>query len=316
MSQVASRLLVLILILACLIERGVMPKPVRAASFDCSSANEVLMLDRINTFRSLQGTGSVQLSPTLTLAARHQAESMARYDYFPTDYSVQFEGPNQDQTITWQQNIANAGYPDNTHTARAAIIGTGTPNVTAIAAQVFALPAYETVLLDARYLAIGIGFAASPTDPNLAYWTITFGSLVDAVAKPCAGVPTAIPIARAEASTNSLAADLATDGDLHTVWHSTEKSPYSIWLGIDLGSVQSITRIEWLLTEPGGADEFTILVSTDGRAWSVVASKSNGAVDAWRSVEYVGRARYIQYTFGNPNKDAEIGYLAEVRVLD
>ena len=77
-------------------------------------------------FGMVSGLAPLVASPTLTAAARHHAESMATYNYFPADYSVRHEGENHDQTITWQENIANFGYPDNTHTTRSAIIGAGT----------------------------------------------------------------------------------------------------------------------------------------------------------------------------------------------
>ena len=77
----------------------------------CLSANEALLLDRINTFRMVSGLAPLVASPTLTAAARHHAESMATYNYFPADYSVRHEGENHDQTITWQGTSPTLGIP-------------------------------------------------------------------------------------------------------------------------------------------------------------------------------------------------------------
>ena len=37
--------------------------------------------------------------------------------------------------------------------------------------------------------------------------------------------------------------------------------------------------------------------------------------DEWRSVQWHGQARYVRFSFSNPNRDPVIGYLAEVRVF-
>src|SRR5690349_19096640 len=68
----------------------------QSASGSCLSANDALLLDRINTFRQVNGLAPLIASPTLTAAARHHAESMATFNYFPADYSVRHEGENQD----------------------------------------------------------------------------------------------------------------------------------------------------------------------------------------------------------------------------
>src|SRR5688500_10631797 len=79
----------------------------------CLSANEAQLLDRINTVRRIEGLPQLVASPTLSAAARYHAESMATWNYFPDDYSVRTEGEADDDTMTWQENIARAGYPDN-----------------------------------------------------------------------------------------------------------------------------------------------------------------------------------------------------------
>jgi uncharacterized protein YkwD len=283
---------------------------------DCLSADEAVLLDRINTYRQVNGLSPLTASPTLTAAARHHAESMAEHNYFPADYSVQFEGPDHDQTITWQQNIANAGYPDNTHTTRSEIIGAGTDSVTKIQRSLRGIAAYDKVLTDRRFQAVGIGFSTNPESDEGTYWALTFGSLRDGEIAPCPGVTVPVTIEAAGRSKNSTSSALAYDGDFTTAWATTAKRPpRSAYVWFDLGSVQNIGAIEWMFSQPGAADKFKIEISLDRESWTVVAAKSNGVVNAWRSAQWHGRARYLRFSFTNPNRDPVIGYLAEVRVF-
>jgi uncharacterized protein YkwD len=282
----------------------------------CLSASEALLLDRINTFRQVNGLAPLIASPTLTAAARHHAESMATYNYFPADYSVRHEGENHDQTITWQENIANFRYPDNTHSARSAIIGAGTDSASTIYRSLTDLPAYRDVLTDRRYSAIGIGFGTNPDSEEGVYWAITFGSISDGVLAPCDGVAIPVPILRSGRTDNSSNSAFAYDGDYSTYWATTtKKAPASAWIWFDFGSAQYVSEIDWMFAKGGAADTFAIDVSLDRKTWTQVTMKSNGAVNEWRSVAWQGTARYIRFYFANPNKDRVLGYLSEVRVL-
>jgi len=293
--------------------------PVNAAqssASSCLSANEALLLDRINTFRQVNGLSRLIASPTLTAAARHHAESMATYNYLPADYSVRHEGENHDQTITWQENIANFGYPDNTHSARSAIIGAGTDSVPTIYRSLTDLPAYREVLADRRYRAIGIGFGSNPDSEEGVYWAFTFGSISDGVLALCDGVAIPVPIVASGRTDNSPNSAFAYDGDYATYWATTtKKAPASAWIWFDLGSPRAISEIDWMFAKGGAADTFAIDVSLDRKTWTQVTMKSNGAVNEWRSVGWRGTARYIRFYFANPNKDRVLGYLSEVRVL-
>ena len=290
--------------------------PAWAAGDRCLSASEALLLDRINTFRQVNGLTPLVASPTLTDAARHHAESMAAYNYFPADYSVRHEGPDHDQTITWQQNIANAGYPDNTHTTRSAIIGAGTDAVTTIYRSLTDLPSYRQVLGDRRFHAIGIGFGSNPDSDEGTYWAITFGSVSDGQLAQCEGVAIPVPIAASGRTDNSSDSAVAYDGNFSTSWATTsKKAPKNAWIWLDLGSAQEISAIEWMFGQPGAADQFAIDVSLDRQTWTQVTTKSNGAVNEWRSASWHGTARYIRFYFSNPNGDPVVGYLTEVRIL-
>lgn len=282
----------------------------------CLSGDEALLLDRINSYRALNGLMGLSASPTLTSAARHHAFSMATFNYFPPDYSVRYEGTNHDQTITWQQNIANAGYPDNTHTRRSAIIGAGTVSAGTIYRSWTALPAYQEVMLDSRFQAIGIGVASNPDSDEGTYWALTFGSMRDGAIPQCSGVRLQIPIEGGGRTDNSTSSALAYDGDFSTAWTTTTRNdPQNAYVWFDLGSAQEISGIEWMIARAGVADNFAIDVSQDRKTWTQVAMKSNGAIDEWRSLAWSGTTRYIRFYFSNPNGDPVVGYLSEVRVF-
>ena len=283
---------------------------------NCLSADEATLLDRINTYRRIEELPLLVASPTLTAAARFHADSMATYNYFPDDYSVRLEGEADDDTLTWQENIARAGYPDNTHTTRGAIIGAGTNSVAAIYRSLKERPAFRSLLLDHRFNAIGIGFASNPESDQGTYWALTLGSLVDDTITPCEGVAVEIPIVAGARTDNSSESNDVYDGDLTTAWHTTTDEPPDVaYVWLDLGEVRQISAVEWMFSRGGAADEFAIDVSNDRATWTQIARKGNGAVNAWRSVQWSGEARYVRFFFANPNEDDVLGYLAEVRVF-
>jgi uncharacterized protein YkwD len=307
---------------AVLIAQLVVPGAARSSAAQqtltasCLSADEAQLLDRINTVRRIQGLPSLVASPTLSAAARFHAESMATYNYFPDDYSVRLEGEADDDTLTWQENIARAGYPDNTHTTRGAIIGAGTNSVAAIYRSLTERPAFRSLLLDHRFKAIGLGFASNPESDEGTYWALTLGSLVDDTVAPCEGVAVEIPIVAGARTDNSSESSAVYDGDLTTTWSTTTDEPPDVaYVWLDLGSVQEISAIEWMFAKAGAADQFAIDASTDRRTWTQVTRKGNGAVNEWRSVLWSGEARYVRFFFSNPNQDDVLGYLAEVRVF-
>lgn len=316
-----GRMRVILALLIGLVLFGELPPDQRAVALQqsndrCLSADEALLLDRINTYRALNGLSPLTASPTLTAAARHHAWSMAEYNYFPADYSVQFEGPNHDQTLTWQQNIANAGYPDNIHTTRSQIIGAGTDSAITIQRSLRGIAAYDQVLTDRRFQAVGIGFWTNSESDEGTYWVLTFGSLRDGEILPCPGVTVPVTIEAAGRSQNSANSTLAHDGDFSTSWSTTtRKPPKGAFIWFDLGSAQDVSAIEWMFSLPGAADQFDVEISLDRESWTVIATKSNGAVNEWRSVQWRGRARYVRFSFSNPNADPVVGYLSEVRVF-
>jgi uncharacterized protein YkwD len=288
----------------------------QSSGASCLSAEETLLLDRINTIRRIERLPELVASPTLSAAARYHAESMATWNYFPDDYTVRPEGDADDDTLTWQENIARAGYPDNTHTTRGAIIGAGTNSVKAIYRSLIERPAFRSLLLDHRFKGIGIGFASNANSDQGTYWAITLGSLIDDTIAPCEGVAVEVPIVGGARTDNSSESSAVYDGDLTTAWRTTSDEPPGVaYVWLDLGEVRQIRSIEWMFSRSGAADEFAIDVSTDRKTWTQIARKGNGAINEWRRLEWSGEARYVRFFFANPNEDDVLGYLAEVRVF-
>lgn len=290
----------------------------------CADPEELDLLRRLNEYRAEHGVGELTLSVTLGAAAKHHSESMATFNYFDGSHDLHFEGENQDETITWQQNIANHGYPDNTHTSRAENLAAGFETAAETLLQWQNSPSHDEHLLNPKYKAVGIGRAFNPASEFRWYWTVTFGSLVDSTASACdgsaAGEGTPAPgselkIARSGRNGSSTDSNVVFDGDETTSWHTTKaRTPTSGYVWIDLGDIHTISRIEYLFSEKGGAAAFQIQVSNDRENWEVVAERENPKIGRWQSVEWNGEARYVRFYFTNPDEAPVLGYLAEVRV--
>lgn len=299
---------------------GAAAMPQSAANY-CADPEEMALLQQINTYREANGLADLTLSPTLGAAARHHSESMATFNYFDSSHDLRFEGPDQDQTISWQQNIANAGYPDNTHTSRAENLAAGYESAAETLQQWQNSPSHNEHLLSPKYKAIGIGQAYNPDSEYRWYWTVTFGSLVDAVAGPCdagdTGTPapgTEIAVQASGRNGSSTESDVAYDGDPETAWYTTKaRTPNNGYIWFDLGSVQTLSSIQYLFSDSGSADQFEIQVSNDKQDWITIADLGDPPAGKWRTLTWSGEARYVRFYFFNPNGDKVLGYLAEVR---
>lgn len=118
-------------------------------------------------------------------------------------------------------------------------------------------------------------------------------------------------------SSNSTGAALASDGDPATAWRTTAASiPSSAWVRFDLGKKLSIAEIRWQFSQVGFADQFKVQVSSDAVTWKTLATRGNAAAaGTWETLATTVSARYVRFNFSNPNKDATLGYLSEVRIF-
>jgi len=290
----------------------------------CADAEEWALLQQINDYRFDEGLDPLTLSETLGGAADHHSESMAAFNYFDASHDLHFEGPAQDSTVSWQDNIANFGYPDNTHTSRAENLAAGYELGEETLAQWKSSPSHNEHLLSEKFQAIGIGRAFNPDSEYRWYWTVTFGSYVDSVATSCDdstsedGAPATgdeLNIERSGRNGSSTDSSVAYDGDEATTWYTTKaRTPNTGYIWFDLGEVQTISQIEYLFSNEGGADAFQIQVSNDKEEWSTIAELGNPKIGKWQSFVWVGDARYVRFFFTNPNGAEKLGFLAEVRL--
>jgi uncharacterized protein YkwD len=290
----------------------------------CADDQEYAMLTQLNAYRAENGLGELTLSVTLGAAAKHHSESMASFNYFDGSHDLHFEGPNQDETRTWQQNIADHGYPDNTHTSRAENLAAGFETADETLLQWQNSPSHNEHLLSPKYQAIGIGRAFNPDSEYRWYWTVTFGSLVDSTASACditatdSGTPapgSELEIVSSGRNGSSTESDVAYDGDEATAWYTTKaRTPTSGYIWFDLGDVHTLSRIDYIFAKSGGADAFTIQVSNDRDAWTTIAELGKPDAGQWASFEWIGEARYVRFYFSNPKERDVLGYLAEVHI--
>lgn len=289
----------------------------------CADPEELAMLTLLNAYRVEQGETELTLSLSLGAAAEHHSESMATFNYFDGSHDLHFEGPDQDETITWQQNIADHGYPDNTHTSRAENLAAGFESAIETLEQWKNSPSHNDHLLSSKYQAIGIGRAFNPEAEYRYYWTVTFGSLIDEPASACADSASVegdaapgsqLSILRSGRNGSSTESYVAFDGDPATAWYTTKaRTPTTGYVWFDFGAIQPLAKIDYFFSRSGGAAEFEIQVSNNRDEWTTIAELSSPQAGEWESFEWSGEARYVRFFFRNPDQVDVLGYLAEVR---
>ena len=106
------------------------------------------------------------------------------------------------------------------------------------------------------------------------------------------------------------------DGDINTSWAliGSVAPPRSAAIQIDLGDLHRLTSIRWVFRRTGHADSFAVRISTDGKTWTTIGRYGNAPSWQWQRAFLDDTARYIRFSFGNPNRDMAIGYLSEIEV--
>lgn len=130
---------------------------------------------------------------------------------------------------------------------------------------------------------------------------------------PAAG---AYAVVSGRASSNSTGAAVLWDRRLDGAWLTRKRStaPTSAWVYVNLGTSRPIGRIRWVFAKSGYADRMTVEVSANGSTWTRVASRGNRKVGSWGEVSLNVRAKYVRWSFQNPNNDKYLGGLAEIEV--
>ena len=122
-------------------------------------------------------------------------------------------------------------------------------------------------------------------------------------------------IAASSGSTNATSSSFVHDGNLGTIWKTTVATPPSgANFTLDLGSLQRLSGLEWVHSVAGTADEILIQTSPDNAGWRTVGRFGSGVAGTWYGHSFLHDARYVRFSYLNPNSDAVLGNLAEVRV--
>jgi hypothetical protein len=118
-------------------------------------------------------------------------------------------------------------------------------------------------------------------------------------------------------SSNSPAnsAPLTLDGKFGTAWQTAMAvPPRTGWTAYDLGTTVKLGEIRWRFSQIGFADRYQVQTSSDGVHWSTIAKRGNAsAANKWVTMKATVETRWVRFLFSNPNNDANIGYLSEVR---
>jgi hypothetical protein len=286
----------------------------------CIDGEELAVLGLINDYRAANGLGPLWLSQTLSEAAEHHSASMATHGYFAHDLLPEGTG--------WSENIVKHGYGYDTWLGEN--IAGGQANAWVAFEDWRHSPSHDAAMRSPHYAAIGIGWVYVEESVYGWHWTTTFGGLVDAPAALCgggtaavpavgevppAGGPTELAIVGSGRSGNSVAAELAYDGDAATSWRTATKGVASSYVWFDLGSERSLGAVRWLFGKTGGADAMLVQTSSDQRGWTTIGEPGNAAAGAWQELAAEASARYVRFVFENPNGDARLGHLAEVEIL-
>jgi F5/8 type C domain len=124
-------------------------------------------------------------------------------------------------------------------------------------------------------------------------------------------------VRHSERSSNSAegSSHLTLDGKTDTAWQTAMTvAPYSGWTAYDLGDKVPLGEIRWKFSKLGFADKFDVQVSDDGTHWKTLAKATNATkADTWVKLSTKVSTRYVRLYFSNPNKDANVGFVSEIR---
>jgi subtilisin len=128
----------------------------------------------------------------------------------------------------------------------------------------------------------------------------------------------ALKIVNSDNSSNGVAHRYVRDNNLNTMWATkkTTSAPSSAWVLVRLQNSAPVGSIRWVFGKSGMADNFYIETSNDLVTWKKVTTKSNKTAGVWQ--EAVTRpgttAKYVRFTFNNPNHDLQLGGISEIQL--
>ena len=128
--------------------------------------------------------------------------------------------------------------------------------------------------------------------------------------------PTPFPIVRSRWTDNSFQGVAAYDGNERTAWQTTiPEQGQEAAITFDLGAIQPVGSIDWLLIEPGMADGLSIQLSDDGERWMTITPLGNTTIDEWQTTQANVAARYVRFLFEYPVNAPSLVGLAEVEIM-
>jgi hypothetical protein len=139
----------------------------------CPSAVEWEFVNKINSYRSSNGLGGLQMSRSLAAAARHHAYYMSRSD--DIDHTL--------GTVSWSQNIYSYGYPTGYSIGENALAGRQSSGG-ALSLWITS-PTHKANMLDPRWTRIGVGRVYYNPNRYDFYWITTFGSVSHRTISSC-----------------------------------------------------------------------------------------------------------------------------------
>lgn len=131
-------------------------------------SRECQMLGLINDYRASNGLSTLTLSNSLGIGSVFHSKDMAVNDSFSHDLS---------DGTTWQQNLYNHGYPDNTSIGEN--IAAGNADAQSTFQQWQNSDQHNAIMLDPDFNALGVGFTSEQDSQYTNYWTADFGAVVD-----------------------------------------------------------------------------------------------------------------------------------------
>ena len=284
----------------------------------CADTPEQEFLTLINTYRAANGRGTLRLAQHIGAAGQHHSTDMANRNYLSHTTLGSSDGP--------RERMVAHGYPANTTWWGENIYaGYGVQNGVDLGSAQGAFnwwrnsSGHNANMLNANYTVIGIDRYSNPSSQYRNYWTTDFGGVTDQAATLCGGTPppptpTRLTITGHSQSANSNSASAAYDGSASTYWRSNSGAPSSAWAPIRPGQRARHRRDPLAVQPDRPRRQFTIQASSNGSSWQTLATRGNAPAGAWQTLATAVTARYVRFSFSNPNRDNRVGYLSEVQL--
>lgn len=144
------------------------------AATDCVEPKESAVANLINDYRQAHGLNRLALSDTLSASAEHWVQQMSHHDWF---------GHFAPDGTTWADNQRAHGYDFNT--LRGQNIGAVVETPQKIFDAWIQSDSHRDNILDAGFVAFGVGHTYYAGSTYGHYWTVDFGGFRDAPADFC-----------------------------------------------------------------------------------------------------------------------------------